>query len=100
MPLSALFDGGMTWGEAWNLTRELLADTSSHVFAAVNGWTHPVAREALVLADVYDLLARAHTTKGKPKPYPRPWDERPKRLGRATRPQRQIRAALAARGHH
>jgi hypothetical protein len=32
-------------------------------------------------------------------PYPRPWDRRRTRFGKATRPQAEIIAALRARGH-
>ena len=59
-------------------------------------------REALAVADLIDLFAQANAKKGrKPDPYPRPW-HKPKRtrLGRITRTQAEIRAALAARGHH
>lgn len=91
---------GMSWGEGWRLTHELLNDVTSHVAAAAAGWPHPITREWAVLADVYDLLARVNSErKRKPKPYPRPWDKNKKRFGRATRPQSEIRAALRARGH-
>lgn len=91
----------MSWGEAWRLTQQLALDTSSHVAAAVNGWEYPASRVHLVLADLYDTFVSANTKKGrKAKPYPRPWPDRNKSsFGRATRPQVEIRAALAARGH-
>lgn len=100
-PVQAIEDGTMSWREAWQLTSQLLADPSSRVFAAVAGWPHPWSREAFVLADLYDLLAAAHTDRryrAQLRPYPRP-EHCGRRLGRATQPQFMIRAALAARGH-
>lgn len=89
----------MPWGEAWRLTHVLAADPSSHVAAAIGGWSHPVTREWLALADLIDLYLGAHAKKGhKPKPYPRPWpDKNKKHFGRTTRPQTEVRAALRAR---
>jgi len=91
----------MAWGEAWRLTGVLANDPSSHVAAALAGWDHPVTREWLLTADLYDAFIAANSKKGrKPKPYPRPWPEKDKtKFGRPTRTQAQIRAALAARGH-
>lgn len=91
----------MSWGEAWRLTTVLVNDPSSQVGAAIAGWDFPVTREWLLNADVYDLHVQVNTKKGrKPKPYPRPWPDKDKtRLGKATRPQSEIRAALEARGH-
>ena len=91
-----------SWGEACRLAGVLAADPSSHFGAALAGWQYPMSREALATADLIDLFAQANSKKGrKPDPYPRPW-HKPKatRMGRATRPQSEIRAALAARGHH
>lgn len=78
----------------------LTTDPSSHLAAAIAGWVHPVSREWLVLADLYDLTRKAAATRRtKDQRYPRPWEApRRTRMGRATRPQREIRAALAARG--
>lgn len=89
----------MAWGEAWSLTRTLLADPSSHVAASVAGWEHPFGVEAQLLADLYDITLAAAAGKRKAKPYPRPWHKTKTRFGRAARPQAEIRAALAARGH-
>lgn len=89
----------MSWGESWRLTQVLASDPTSQVGAALAGWSHPVSREWLALADLYDAFVAANTRKGRGKAYPRPWDERGKRFGRATRPQVEIRAALRARGH-
>jgi hypothetical protein len=76
------------------LVVELAKDSGSHLFAAVQGWPHPVSRESLVLADLFDAIqlltyvSVMKATQGKadtkPKPYPRPWDDaasnEPKRL--------------------
>ena len=84
----------MSWGEAYRLTTVLLSDPSSHVAAAVAGWDHPVSREWLVLADVYDLTARvAAGKKWKAKDaYPRPVPKR--RFGKGM-PRDQLVALLA-----
>lgn len=104
LPIEALFDGRMSWADAWAVTTELARDPSSRIGAALAGWSHPMPREALVLADLYDLQLAANTDKkkrGQAKPYPRPW--KTKDSGRrSTRPavdQATVRAALAARGH-
>lgn len=60
---------------------QLATDPSSHLCAAVNEWTHPLSREAIVLADLFDLTGIAHTNpkKRRPKPHPiRPWAARKK----------------------
>jgi hypothetical protein len=90
----------MGWSEAWRLTRQLLTDTSSHVAVAMLGWQHPLSRDGLILADLWDLTAAVAPLKRRPKPYPRPSDPAPTRMGDASKhSQRAIRAALAARGH-
>ena len=38
----------------------------------------------MTLRDLYDLMHKAHSQKRNPKPYPRPWDERPTRVGDGT----------------
>lgn len=88
----------MPWDEALRLTQVLAQDTSSHVGAALAGWQSPWPREAFLLADLFDLMHRVNS-KSKPKPYPRPTDARPVRLGRPGS-QRSVRAALRARGHN
>jgi hypothetical protein len=47
------------------------------IAAALEGWSHPISREALVLMDLFDLDVRVATGgKGKAKPHPgRPWDD-------------------------
>lgn len=96
LPLRSVFRGEMTWREALALTRELYRDPASHVSAAVAEWAHPMSREAFVLADVYDVMAKANFKNTRP--YPRPTNQ-PKRSQRPRHSQATIRAALAARGH-
>lgn len=103
LSLSAPFEGHVSWHEAWLLTEQLLADPTSHLAAALADWDHPASREALALADVFDLLVAVNTDKRKRSRaghYPRPFP-----LGertRSTKPQvsqAEVRAALEARGH-
>jgi hypothetical protein len=69
----------MGWGEAWRLFERLATDPSSQVGAALAGWNFPLSREGLALSDLFDVNARAHFKK--PKPYIRPWDEKPRKFG-------------------
>ena len=71
------------WGESWRLYLILGGDPSSQVCAALAGWNHPAGRDVLALADLFDVTARANFKK--PRPYPRPWDERPKTKGTGRR---------------
>jgi len=102
LPVAAIFDGRITWDEAWMLLRELLGDPSSHLGAAHAGWAHPFSREAMILADLWDLNVAVNTDKKKrkPKPYPRPFKRPGNRSKAPVASQDHIRAALAARGHH
>lgn len=50
----------------------MLNDPSSHTAAKIIGWERPVSLEWIVLADVLDVLVTVNS-KGKPKPYWRPW---------------------------
>ena len=104
LPIAAVFDGRMTWDEAYDLVRGLLADPTSRLAAARAGWTYPLSREAMIVADLYDLTAVANSDrkKGKPKPYPRPFKPKGKGSRHSAAPtvtQAQIDAALRARGH-
>jgi hypothetical protein len=99
LPLAAVFDGRMTWGETWALTQVLLADPSSQVSAAVAGWRWPMSRESLALADLWDLTFRMGKKAGS-LAYPRPWAGPKTRIGDTGHlSQDRIRAELAARGH-
>lgn len=89
----------MTWGEAGRLVDLLLADPSSRLAAAVEGWTRPASEESLVLMQVVDVLSAAHLKN--PKPWPRPWPRSSSRrhLPSAELTQDEIVAALRAAGH-
>ena len=73
----------MSWGEAIRLTQILAGDPSSHVAAALGGWAHPITRADITMRDLYDAQV-ASKSKRKPKPYPRPWDKQPVRVGGGT----------------
>lgn len=84
--------------EAYRLIISLHSDPTSWLQAAVSGWSHPVSREFVALADAYDLT-HASLSKRRPKPYPRPWDGADARLRRTTKrtyTPEQLRARLAA----
>lgn len=92
----------MTYREAWALTCELARDPSSRVGAALADWRYPASREALALADLYDLTQAAHAAdrRQRLRPYPRPWpDPNAQRSATPAADQETVRAALAARGH-
>lgn len=67
-PLTIITES-MGWGEALRLARILLADPSSAVAAAREGWKYPISREALIAMDLFDLTVMAHSDpkKGRPK---------------------------------
>lgn len=76
----------------------LRADPTSATAAALEGWDHPISREALILMDLFDLEHRVNSTR-KPKPHPmRPWKAKTvQRMGRTGgRSRDQIDAILAA----
>lgn len=62
----------MSLAEAARLTVILRADPSSAMTAAVEGWTHPVSREAAVLMDLWDLEHAKAGPKRRAE-YPRAW---------------------------
>ncbi|WP_235739000.1 hypothetical protein [Nocardioides alcanivorans] len=95
----------MRWSEAFRLIKILRADPSSALASAMAGWEYPISREALLLADQFDLLhqVNADPKQGKPKPHPmRPWkqgrktEERGKKIAVT---QEQVVAALRRAGH-
>jgi len=49
----------MTITEAARLAMQLVGDPASATSAAVIGWNHPISREGIVLADIYNLIHRA-----------------------------------------
>jgi len=84
------------------MVRGLMTDPGTMVFAAMQGWDYPMSREAMALADLYDVAALDLTrgSKGpKPKPYPRPWrrDRQTHKYGTVIRPD-QVRAVLEGFG--
>lgn len=97
----------MGWAEAVRLVKILRADPSSMTAAALEGWSHPISREALILMDKFDLdmaVATGGKKGARPKPHPgRPWkpDERTtKKHGDAGgRTRAEVVAILNAHGH-
>ena len=88
----------MTWGEAWRAFGIIAADPASATAASMEGWPYPMSREAVILADVYDLV-HAVASKGKAKRYPRPWPDLDKTvLGKTTLPVAKVLALLKRRG--
>lgn len=65
----------MTLTEAVRLVQILRDDPSSATACAIEGWSHPVSREAAILMDLWDLEHAKAGTKEKAR-YPRPWPER------------------------
>ena len=96
MPATAIGTPEMGWPEAVSLARILRSDWSSWLGAKVAGLDRPWPPEAWILANLYDLTAAANTRR-RPRSHPRPSDPKPKRIGRATLPQRRIRAELDKR---
>lgn len=47
--LESVFDGSMSWHEAYSLTLELAKDPSSRVGAALVGWQFPLSMEAMAM---------------------------------------------------
>lgn len=62
----------ITLAELARLVYLIRSDPSSALAAAIEGWDHPVSREAAILMDLWDLTAIATGTK-KPPRYERPW---------------------------
>lgn len=89
------------WGEALRLVTILAGDTSSQLAVSLAGWKHSVSREAMILADLFDVQL-ASKSKKKPKPYPRPWETSTttKRHGNVGgRSRAEVVAILNAHGH-
>lgn len=102
-PLASLPEA-MGWDEAIRLIAILRRDPSSMIAAALEGWDHPVSREALILMDLFDLDMSINTDrkKGKPKPHPgRPFKVdggKRERIGKAAA-RADVAAILNAHGH-
>ena len=67
------------YGEAFRLAHVLSRDPSSAVAASVQGWQYPLSRDAMTLADLFDLQHQSKS-KRKPKAYPRPWADSGRRV--------------------
>lgn len=68
------------FAEAYQLVLVLMSDPTSWLHAAEAKWKHPVSREWMMLADVFDLQ-HAKASKRRPKPLPRPWPDRSVKIG-------------------
>lgn len=94
----------MPLDEAARLAGVLTADTSSQTCAALNGWAHPISREALALLDVHDLTYLAHFDRKAFKPHagrPFSMESGKKRRGDAAgRSRAEVVAILNAHGHN
>lgn len=100
----SLYDVGNTVSifEVARLVVIVRADPSSAIAAAVEGWDHPITREALVLMDLFDLDMAVAAGKKKPKPYQRPWKQEGdvKRMGNTGgRSRAEVVAILNGLGH-
>jgi len=73
--------GSLSYREAIHLVRELQSNPMSRLGAEVNGWSFPVSFEWMVLAELIDVTVQANS-KRKPKPFPRPWGNNQRRIGR------------------
>ena len=92
---SAEIGFGVKYGEAYLLVAQLLKDPSSAVFAAANEWDFPLSREGLMLADLFDLMHQANSSKKIRNRYPRPFKQGAKRIGKTTRSPRDVKKILA-----
>lgn len=79
-PIGIIGTKRMTYGKAWRMVEILLGDMSSQIAAAVSGWSSPISRTDATLRDLYDLQYRTKAGR-KAVDYPRPWDERGKKIG-------------------
>lgn len=95
----------ITLAEVARLVVIVRQDPSSAIAAAIEGWSHPISREALALYDLFDLdMQVAVGGKKKPKPHPgRPWEQGgPRREHKGdigTRSRAEVVAILNAHGH-
>lgn len=102
LPLSSL-PVAMGWDEALRMTLILRRDTTSQVAVAVEGWQHPISRDALAILDLYDATIAVNTdSKKRPKPHGgRPFEidsKQRNRMGKAA-PAADVAAILNRHGH-
>ena len=81
----------MSLQRAWELTRELLRDHTSHSFAALAGWAYAPTGAEIALWDRYELEGRLR------RPGWRPWLERRNDPLRPAEPETARRERLARR---
>lgn len=76
LPVSALFNGGVTWREGWNLAQELLMDMSSHVYASVAGWRYAPPDVERMGLELFEAWMNTQRRKGSvPIVLKRPWKD-------------------------
>lgn len=77
----------------------LLKDPSTYTYAKLREWKHPVTREWLAIADLWDLTLSTNVKKKDFKPYPRPYKqdlENKKKVGNVSKlTQAEVRQKLA-----
>lgn len=92
----------LTIAEAARLAAIFRDDPSSATAAAISGWSHPMSREALILADLIDLQAKTKVGKkwhGYPRPWPTDDGTRTRRGNAAGRTREQVIEILRRFGH-
>lgn len=89
----------VTLSELARLVEILRADPSSALAAAVEGWDHPVSREAAVLMDLWDL-EYAKTGAKKRERYRRPWSTADRHVHGKPRPLSEVAEVLNRYGHN
>lgn len=68
----------LTYGEAILLAGQLMKDQSSHLYASMSGWEHPLSRLELMMQVVAErVLAVTRDEKKQPKPttFGWPWEK-------------------------
>lgn len=103
LPLSSLPEA-MGWDEALRMTLILRRDTTSQIAVAIEGWQHPISRDALAILDLYDATVAVNTDpKKRPKPHAgRPFEvetRQKNRMGKAA-PVEAVAAILNRHGHN
>lgn len=69
--------GDLSLRESCAMVFGLLGEPESHTAAALNGWSAPMSKSGLILADIFDLMQVpiAGRRIKETKSYPRVWDE-------------------------
>jgi hypothetical protein len=88
----------VSYAEAVDLVRALSNDPQTHLFADLAGWQYPYSRTDLLLADLWDLLAKVNSADDDAPRHPRPYSDNPgtrKQLGdTGHRSEAEIKAKL------